>query len=49
MAPFMTLAICESCGKVMNKSSADDFFECANFDCDEYGEIVSEDELDDEE
>lgn len=49
MSPWITLAICESCKKPMNKSSFGDFWECPNIDCDEYGEMVSEDELDGEE
>jgi len=44
----ITIAICDTCGKQMNKSSFGDFFECANFDCEEFGEMVSEDELDEE-
>ncbi len=47
MCPWVTLAICDSCGKPMNKSPFD-FFECANFDCEAYGNMVSESELDEE-
>ncbi len=47
MSPWVILAICESCGKPMNKSPFD-FYECANFDCDDYGRMISESELDEE-
>ena len=48
MCPWVTLAMCESCGKPMNKSPFD-FYECSNFDCEAYGQAVSESELDEEE
>jgi len=43
----MIFAICDSCGKPLRKNLVGDFFECYNFDCSEYGEIVSLDEIED--
>jgi len=48
MTPWVTLALCDTCGKPMNKSPIGDLWECPNFDCPQFAQSVSENEIENE-